>query len=343
MSDTLTPHALSPEPAKKPGLTEQSAAEPQKASGPSEDASNPGRQAVEPPADAHPEHQRIWAERQEKGAEKAAAPINHDKSRLGGIKSDYSGANIARGSEAIERVLRDRVSVPAAMSHSELGEIDFHWGEPGDPAKDYHGGWGLAHIVAKHGEPVARMMPKIIAEGKVVDRYGPPGGERVNVSDGDHTAVLSLRRFGKRETWLLTGWKEKGPDATGGGNGPTGPTPNGPMRTRPEGVAGPTTIIGAPGPEVKSGTHPAPKRPLARKAEAGEKAAAPLLVDAAQAAALCNVSRATWFNWQASGQIPLPCLSKGRVRRWARQEIESWILAGTPPLSRWTVLRGARK
>jgi len=61
----------------------------------------------------------------------------------------------------------------------------------------------------------------------------------------------------------------------------------------------------------------------------------PLLVSADEAAAMCGVSRATWFNWQATGQIPRPCLAKGRIRRWSRQTIERWIDAGCPPRDRW--------
>ena len=67
-----------------------------------------------------------------------------------------------------------------------------------------------------------------------------------------------------------------------------------------------------------------------------------LLIDAAQAAALCDVSRVTWFSWQASGLIPAAVLRRGRVVRWARQEIEAWISAGCPARDRWNVLRGPR-
>jgi predicted DNA-binding transcriptional regulator AlpA len=72
-------------------------------------------------------------------------------------------------------------------------------------------------------------------------------------------------------------------------------------------------------------------------------APAPLLLDAAACAALCNVSRATWFSWQASGQIPLPCLSKGYVRRWSVAEIQAWIQAGTPSRDIWETVKGRRR
>jgi len=161
-----------------------------------------------------------------------------------------------KGNEAIGRVLQERASVPAAMTHPELGAITFDWGVPGDPAKDYEGGWGVSHVLSRHGKTVVREIPKVIASGKIARQYGPPSGQRVDISDGTHTAVLSLHRFGKRETWLLTGWKEKGPDEPGSDSALSGPTPFGPTLNRPEGGAGPTSIIGATGPEVKPAAPP---------------------------------------------------------------------------------------
>ena len=67
-------------------------------------------------------------------------------------------------------------------------------------------------------------------------------------------------------------------------------------------------------------------------------APAPLLVDAAQAAALCGVSRATWFSWQAAGRVPAPALRAGRVVRWSVDEVRRWIEAGCPSVERFAVL-----
>ncbi len=71
-------------------------------------------------------------------------------------------------------------------------------------------------------------------------------------------------------------------------------------------------------------------------------ALSPLLVDAAEAARLCGVSRATWFGWQAAGMIPRPVIRRGRVRRWAVSEITAWLNAGAPSAERWQLLRKAR-
>ena len=44
--------------------------------------------------------------------------------------------------------------------------IDFVWGREGNPGRDYEGGYGFSHIIAKHGEEAARRVPAILAYGK---------------------------------------------------------------------------------------------------------------------------------------------------------------------------------
>jgi predicted DNA-binding transcriptional regulator AlpA len=70
-------------------------------------------------------------------------------------------------------------------------------------------------------------------------------------------------------------------------------------------------------------------------------ALAPLLVDARQAAALCGVSPATWWRWDAAGRIPAAVRIGSGVVRWRRAELESWTAAGCPPRMEWEALRAA--
>jgi predicted DNA-binding transcriptional regulator AlpA len=72
-------------------------------------------------------------------------------------------------------------------------------------------------------------------------------------------------------------------------------------------------------------------------------AAAPLLIDAAQAASLCGLSRSTWFSMQSCGAIPAAVLRRGRLVRWSRQEIESWISAGCPSRDTWEIVKGSQR
>ena len=80
--------------------------------------------------------------------------------------SEYRKANRSRGEAALSSVLADHADVPAAMVSRRLGPIDFMWGREGNPGRDYEGGYGFSHIIAKHGEEAAQKVPKILAFGK---------------------------------------------------------------------------------------------------------------------------------------------------------------------------------
>ena len=69
--------------------------------------------------------------------------------------------------------------------------------------------------------------------------------------------------------------------------------------------------------------------------------AAPLLVDAREAARLCGVSRSTFWALHSAGKVPLP-VHLGRRTLWRVSELAAWTEAGAPPRDRWQVLRGAR-
>lgn len=90
---------------------------------------------------------------------KDGGPLNEEK-------------NIARGNAAVERALRSQADVPNAMHVAGLGRVDFLWGRPGHTAPDAGGrthtdGYGISHIVAKHGEDAARAVPVVLARGKI--------------------------------------------------------------------------------------------------------------------------------------------------------------------------------
>lgn len=138
----------------------------------------------------------------------------------------------------MDRVIKDRADQPHAMYRNGHGWVSFYWGAIGNPDKDFAGGSGIAKIIAKRtsegadGEDVARKMVDVIALGKAGPVYGPRGGERFNVSYAGHTAVLSLHRFGKEETWLLTGWDDVVSDGAEAGNA------SGAYATNPSGIRG---------------------------------------------------------------------------------------------------------
>ena len=54
-------------------------------------------------------------------------------------------------------------------------------------------------------------MPEVLAYGKISGRQNAAGGDRIFLSYDNHTAVLSLYRFGNRETWPVAGWLDDKP------------------------------------------------------------------------------------------------------------------------------------
>lgn len=130
-------------------------------------------------------------------------------------------ANILRGEDNMRRSITEKVDVLDAMERDDLGSVSFIWGKPGNPSKNYEGGYGVSHIIEKRyaegadGQAVAQAMVETIASGEKVREWGPEEGKRAEIRHGNHTAILSLHRDGTRQTWLLTGWKEEGPNASG--------------------------------------------------------------------------------------------------------------------------------
>jgi hypothetical protein len=174
--------------------------------------------------------------------------------RLAGLSRGELDAHVRA---AIEDVLATRGSRRDAAWRQDLGAITLDWGTPGDPTRDFRGGFGLAHIVAKRqaegldGEAWLRtVMPVILMQGRIARVYGPADGLRVDLEANGQRLVLSLFRAGQRENWVVTGFPVQGrggPDGTGGVNPapPYAPAPSGIQATA---GAGPPLDSLAPGP-----------------------------------------------------------------------------------------------
>ena len=103
---------------------------------------------------------------------------------------------------AIDHLLSQKQGeVPAAINKEGLGPIDLVWGKAGE------NGYGLAHVVERHGEETARKIPQIIAEGQV--RMESPQNAAV-IETLLHKAVIRLDWDGKQKRWLVTAY-EKSP------------------------------------------------------------------------------------------------------------------------------------
>jgi len=86
----------------------------------------------------------------------------------------------------------------------------------------------------------------------------------------------------------------------------------------------------------RPGTLPDGQAPSAKRPGAG---LAPMLLSAADLAALLRVSSATIWRLRASGKLPRPLNSLGRqLLRWNADEVRRWVKAGMPDLRTWEVL-----
>lgn len=100
------------------------------------------------------------------------------------VRQREAELNAKSGAEAIQRVL-DRSSgvtvVQAAMHDSRLGEgkagdIEIVWGEAGTAERNYSDGFGLAHIIAKHGKDILPRITEIVTKGELQVRKSKKDG-----------------------------------------------------------------------------------------------------------------------------------------------------------------------
>lgn len=118
--------------------------------------------------------------------------------------------NMESAVSAMIKIAEGADYVPNAVVREDLEQyggdknVGFYWGKTGNPNKEYKGGYGLAHIGAKHGEEVIRQILDVMCNGKI-DRY-VAGNKTAVLSNGKFECVVALTRNGNKESWLLSGW-----------------------------------------------------------------------------------------------------------------------------------------
>ena len=109
--------------------------------------------------------------------------------------SEYKG----KGQKAVDFIVKQQGGqVRGAFNRPEIGDIDIVWGKVTNAEK--HEGYGLAHIIDKHGLEAVKKIGEIIKEGNIIDTIsGRPTLEK----DGFR---VGLRRSwnGKQKTWIVT-------------------------------------------------------------------------------------------------------------------------------------------
>ena len=71
-----------------------------------------------------------------------------------------------------------------------------------------------------------------------------------------------------------------------------------------------------------------------------EQAISPLL-NAREAATLCNLGISTWWRYLSAGKVPAP-VRIGASVRWRREELHAWMEANCPPREKWEAMSKGR-
>ena len=115
----------------------------------------------------------------------------------------------------MNKAIAEKTDMLDAMFREEVGGISFYWGFPGTASEKFTDGNGISHLIARRniegndGEAVARKLVDVIAHGEMGEPYTRGTDIRRDVTKDGFKAILSLYRYGNRETWLLTGWGKK--------------------------------------------------------------------------------------------------------------------------------------
>lgn len=115
--------------------------------------------------------------------------------------------NIERGRKAIKEILQTHGEVKGAMTRTEIGAIDFLWGQEGTDEKKHKDGYGISKILLKHGEETVNVIPEVIARG-TYEQVDGRSDRRYFIYKG-YRAVVRLTWDGKEKTWLVTNFLDK--------------------------------------------------------------------------------------------------------------------------------------
>ncbi len=141
---------------------------------------------------------------------------NNGNENLGWIETFYNKKNIYFGLKSLKNALTNKSEICNGIFRKDVGNIGLYFGEVGDVTKNYKGGNGLSHIVAKRfaegfdGYDVILKLIETIVTGKVVKTVDVK--KTIHIEKDGYEAVLSEDKFGNEVIWLLTGWKINKPD-----------------------------------------------------------------------------------------------------------------------------------
>ena len=131
--------------------------------------------------------------------------INADE-ELGHDYSEYKGT----GQSAVNHLMEAKSGqVKGAFTRRDIGDIDICWGKVKDPKK--HTGYGIAHILDKHGQKAVDMLGEIIERGTVKNA----SNNNIKIIYKKYNVILSRDWYGEDRRILISGFdKSEGTSST---------------------------------------------------------------------------------------------------------------------------------
>jgi len=142
---------------------------------------------------------RIFEEYKKDGADKNGNDTYPEKDY-----PEYKG----KGQKAVDFIVKQKGGqVRGAFNRPEIGDIDVVWGKVTNA--DKHEGYGLAHIIDKHGMDAAKKIGEVIKNGEfITEKTG-----RTGIKTDAFRIGLKKEWFGNKKTWIVTSYElTKGSD-----------------------------------------------------------------------------------------------------------------------------------
>lgn len=115
--------------------------------------------------------------------------------------------------EAIRHLLKvQKGECPCALYRSDIGKIDLVWGEVTDTVN--HKGYGLSHIVEKHGTDIEALGFKIEDFIPIIVQYGnlsekKSDNKKIMLESDMFRVIIQKEWDGRKKTFLLSAFNLK--------------------------------------------------------------------------------------------------------------------------------------
>ena len=136
-----------------------------------------------------------------KGKNKDGIEENDDSGYPEKNYPEYKGT----GQKAVDFLVKNKSGqVKGAFNRSDIGDIDVVWGEVTN--KIEHTGYGLSHIIDKHGDSAAKKLGDVVETGDVTmtDKRG-----RIYIEKDNSRVVIRKSWNGNHKKWIVTGFEKE--------------------------------------------------------------------------------------------------------------------------------------